>query len=59
MSRVRIAYQPRPNATPESETTALAAVYRFVLERHAQKQDADRNVQLDSRKEVPDESLTR
>jgi hypothetical protein len=29
----RIAYSPRPDATPEGERTALANVHRFILER--------------------------
>ncbi len=58
MDRVRVAYKPRPVIKPESETAVLAAVYRFVLERHAEKQDADRDVQLHPRKEVSDEPLT-
>jgi hypothetical protein len=31
----RLAYIPRPDATPESEINALTCVYHFVLERHA------------------------
>ncbi len=59
MRDLRITYSPRLDATPESETAALAAVYRFILDRHAEKQDADRGAQLHPRKEVPDEPLTR
>jgi hypothetical protein len=59
MSNARIIYTPRPDATPESETATLAVVYRFILDRHAEKQDADRGAQLHPRKEVPDEPLTR
>jgi hypothetical protein len=29
----RVTYSPRPDATPEGELTALAAVYRFLLDR--------------------------
>ena len=27
-----VAYAPRPDATPEAETDALASVYRFILD---------------------------
>ena len=59
MDRVRVTYAPRPDATPEGETAALAAVYRFILDRHADKQDADRGTQFHTRKEVHDEPLRR
>ena len=32
MSGMRIVYTPRPDATPEAERSALASVYRFVLD---------------------------
>jgi hypothetical protein len=59
MNEARIVYHPRADVTPESETATLAVVYRFILDRHADKQDADRGAQLHPRKEVPDEPLTR
>ena len=31
MTNPRITYTPRPDATPEAELTALAAIYTFVL----------------------------
>jgi hypothetical protein len=37
----RITYTPRPDATPESELSALATVYKFILNRYAQKKAAD------------------
>ncbi len=40
MSSSRILYTPRPNATPESESNMLAAVYRFTLDCHAKKNAA-------------------
>jgi hypothetical protein len=40
MSRTRIEYAPRPDATPEAELSALAAVYRFVLDCRAKKEAA-------------------
>lgn len=33
MSGAHIAYTPRPDATPEAELSALAAVYKFLVER--------------------------
>jgi hypothetical protein len=59
MDRERVTYIPRPDATPEGETVALATVYRFILDRYAQKQDLDRGDPFHIRKEVPDESLRR
>jgi hypothetical protein len=38
MDSPRIAYAPRPDATPESEIASLAAVYRYVVERRARKE---------------------
>ena len=32
MRSFRIAYVPRPDATPEGELSALAAIYRLVLD---------------------------
>jgi hypothetical protein len=32
MNSSRIAYAPRPDATPEGELNALASIYRFVLD---------------------------
>lgn len=34
MSKLRITYTPRPDATPESGKRALAEVYRFILQTH-------------------------
>ncbi len=31
MSNSRVVYTPRPDATPEAEANALAAVYRLIL----------------------------
>ena len=36
----RIAYRARDDATPESELSALATVYKFVLDSHAQRNPA-------------------
>jgi hypothetical protein len=40
MASVRVTYIALPDATPESELDALAAVYAFVLEAQAKKKAA-------------------
>jgi hypothetical protein len=35
MTSPRITYTPRPDATPEAELSALASVYRFIIDSHA------------------------
>ena len=40
VDNVRLTYTPRSDATMEVELEALAAVYRFVLERHEGKKKA-------------------
>ena len=40
-SKGRLNYTPLPDATPESESEALAWVYKFILERHESKKAAD------------------
>jgi len=37
----RFTYTSRPDATPEAELSALAAVYRFILDCHAKKMAAE------------------
>ncbi len=59
MDKVCLTYESHPDVTPNSETAALATVYRFILDLHLEKQDADRGAQLHPRKEVPDEPLMR
>ena len=53
----RLIYTPRPDATPESELSALAAVYKFLLDRHTGRDATDGSTQSHARKEVCDESL--
>jgi hypothetical protein len=36
-AKATITYTPRPDATPETELNALAAVYAFVLDCHSKK----------------------
>jgi len=61
MSSARITYTPRPDATPESELDALAAIYKFILECHASKKAADPTGDPNEVKEVeavdPEQSL--
>jgi hypothetical protein len=40
MSRASLTYIPRPDATPERELDALAAVYRFILDCRVKKEAA-------------------
>lgn len=40
MSESRIVYAPHPDATPETEASALASTYRYLLNRHAMKKAA-------------------
>ena len=40
MSGIRITYDARPDATPESEREILATVYAFVLRTHQERQKA-------------------
>ena len=49
MDSVRVTYQPRSDATPDGELTALVAVYRFVLEAHARKKAAAPSGQDDAK----------
>ena len=38
VSGIRITYEARPDATPESEREVLATVYAFVLRTHQERQ---------------------
>jgi hypothetical protein len=40
MTEPRIAYTGRPDIRPEAESSALANVYKFVLDCHAKKEAA-------------------
>jgi hypothetical protein len=51
MSSPRIAYSARADATPEAELSALAAVYRFVLDCRAKKEAAPESRPNDARKD--------
>jgi hypothetical protein len=46
-----IRYAQRPDATPEAELSALAAVYRFVLDCRAKKEAAPESRPDDARKD--------
>ena len=52
MGSARIFYTPHPDATPESEASALASVYRFLLDHHV-KHEAARSGGPDDAKERP------
>jgi hypothetical protein len=39
MDGYRIAYKPLADSTPEAEVEVLAAVYRFLLDRHRRRGD--------------------
>ena len=49
-SEPKIVYTPRPDATPETEVVALAAVYRFLL--------FDRNADCHNEKKAPSVTST-
>ena len=57
VSKDRIIYKPRSDATPESELAALASVYAFVLEARARKKAAEQSGQDDA-KEIEDVCAT-
>lgn len=60
MSEARIIYTPRPDATPESEAAALAAVYRFILfESSARKEAAHPGSPDDAKEGSRDDSRAR
>jgi len=53
----RVTYVPLPDATPERELNALAAVYRFILNRHMEKKAAGTSGgEVPARKEYTDVS---
>ena len=58
MDSARIIYTPRPDATPESEATALAAVYKFVLDCRAKKKGRPTTSGPDDRKGLEDDPAT-
>lgn len=52
MSNPAISYAPRPDATPEAETSALASVYRYIiLDCRAKKEAAPESRPEDARKD--------
>ena len=56
MGKLRLTYIPLPDATPESELDALAAVYAFILDCHESRKVADSTGDRNEVKE--DETLT-
>ncbi len=59
MSEARIVYTPRADATSESEAVALAAVYRFLLDRHAKKKAAHPGGPDDAKERLKNDSRAR
>ena len=57
MSSARIIYIPRLDANAETEAAALAAVYKFLLDRRARHEAAGQDPQSHVRKEAADEPL--
>jgi len=55
MSSPRITYTARPEASPAVELSALSAVFRYVLDCHAQK-EATRPGSPDAGKEINEQS---
>lgn len=58
MSKPRITYIPHPDTTHDQKLDVLAAVYRFVLECHAEKKAAGQSGPDDA-KEIDDDRATR
>jgi hypothetical protein len=52
-----LAYTPPPDVTPESELAALAAVYRYILDRHHAKKKPDGISTGEDAKEGPKNDL--
>ena len=51
----QVRYTPRPGTAPEQELDALTAVYRFILDRHVEKQTVDRVAQSQARKKADEQ----
>ena len=56
MSSPRITYAPRPDATPEAEVSALAAVYRIVLSAKKRGRLPDKSGPDDAKERSKDDS---
>jgi len=54
MNKPTLGYTPLPDATPESELDALAAVYAFILQCHERRRVADATGDRNEVKEVED-----
>jgi hypothetical protein len=52
-----VAYAPRPDATPEAEISALAAVYRIVLSRKKEAVSPDKSGPDDEKERSSNDSL--
>jgi hypothetical protein len=49
MDSARITYDPHVDATPESELEALATVYAFILDCHANRKGAEQSARHDAK----------
>jgi hypothetical protein len=56
MSNPRLTYIPLPDATPETEAVALAAIYRYAIDRYQNKK-AGVSITRDDEKGANDEFL--
>ena len=59
MNCPEVIYRPRPNATPETEISALAACYRFILDCHAKKEGARPGAPDDTKESKHDGAATK
>lgn len=57
MDKPAIAYGTRPDATPEAERSALANVYRFILDCHKKKEAASADRPADEKERSRNDSL--
>jgi hypothetical protein len=55
MNSPRIKYTPRPDVGPEAETSALAAVYRFIIDCHTKHEAAPESCPDDAMKGSSDD----
>ncbi len=51
MNSPHIVYTQRPDVTPEAELSALAGIYRFILDSHTSKKAAPASRPDDAKKE--------
>jgi hypothetical protein len=59
MSRARITYRAHPDATPQTETSVLGAVYAFVLSAEQRGRLRDRSGPEDEKERSKNDSLAK